>query len=239
MALHWRWLVLAGALLTSPLLHAQIYTCRAADGSRVFSNEKCGDDATVVKGFESTKQKPPVKGKAASGSDLQRLLTPPGTVKAAPTQKEPKPAPKSTPELAALLKQCNAGDMKACKEWTLGGGPNSLREAEHKAEMECEAGSLSDCEERYCKSGATEDCRQRVLRSAKLSGETWYLRDEGARHDDGSTTFDVRCIHKGNTTTRDIAITCVAKTGKRCYAQKPPPTFERLDQTATNYCGSK
>lgn len=238
MGLRWRWAVLAGALLISPVLQAQIYTCRAADGSRVFSNEKCGDDATVVKGFENTKKKRSAKGAAASESDLQRLLTPPGTVKV-PPPKEPKPATRSTVELAALLKQCNGGDMKACKEWTLGGGPNSLREAERKSEMECEAGSLVDCEERYCRNGASEDCRQRVLRSAKLSGDAWYLRGEGARHEDGSTTFGVRCIHKGSTTTRDIAITCVAKTGKRCYTQRPPPAFERLDQAATNYCGLK
>ena len=125
------------------------------DGGRVFSDERCGPDAKVVSGITSKKRSTPTSS--------------------AP---RPKRVAKPAEELKALSAQCDAGDMKACKEWTLGGGPNLLRQNERKAELECEAGSLVACEERYCKDRVDADCRARVLRTAKLAGEDWYLREE-------------------------------------------------------------
>jgi hypothetical protein len=216
-----QWLLAWALALTAVNLQAQIYTCAGADGSRVFSDSKCGDDATAVKGFENTKRKRPARNAAAAEKTA-------GVAS--------KIAPKSPVELADLLKICNAGDMAACKIWTLAGGPNALREAERNAELACEAGSLTDCEERYCKEGANEDCRQRVLRSAPLSGDSWYLRQENPQGDAGSMTYAVRCISKGVMETRDVTIMCASRpSAQRCFTP-PQLAFERLTQTATNYC---
>jgi hypothetical protein len=43
-------LLLVAGLLAASAGVAQIYTCKAEDGSRVFSDQRCGDDATVVPG---------------------------------------------------------------------------------------------------------------------------------------------------------------------------------------------
>lgn len=212
MGLSPRWILLA--VLACPIAQAQIYECAGADGSRVFSDKKCGPDAKRVKSMPPTTHR-----------------TPAGTAKA------PKSTPRPAAELEQLLRLCDAGDDAACKQWTMGGGPNLLRERERQAEMACEAGSLSDCESRYCRDGATEDCRQRVLRTASLSGETWYLRPDGRQFVEGSTIYAVRCVHKDRPKTRDLTITCAAMNGPhRCYAVKPPPAFARLDQAAASLC---
>ena len=148
-------LIAGGALLLSTLLwgyqaHGQIYTCTAADGSRVFSDEKCGPDAKVVKGIETRRK--------------------------STRSKSPPVPPKSPEELDQLLTACNAGDGAACMTWTKGGGPNQLKAEEKELEASCEAGSLSACEERYCRDGATAQCREHVMSLATVSGESWYLR---------------------------------------------------------------
>lgn len=221
MGLSPRWILLA--VLASPIAQAQIYECAGADGSRVFSDKKCGPDAKRVKSM------PPSRHRAARSAAT--ATTGEGTAKA------PKSTPRPAVELEQLLRLCDAGDDAACKQWTMGGGPNLLRERERQSEIACEAGSLSDCESRYCRDGATEDCRQRVLRTASLSGETWYLRPDGRQFVEGSTTYAVRCVHKDQPKTRDLTITCAAMNGPhRCYAVKAPPAFARLDQAAATLC---
>lgn len=216
-----RLLILLCVVLAPCVTQAQIYTCMAEDGSRVYSNQKCGADATIVKGYEHVKQ-------SRTKPNLNKQ-------KSAVKQPTLKPPPKSPEELAALLQTCNAGDNTACSQWSLGGGPNALHMAEEKAERDCEAGSLSACEERYCKEGANEDCRQSVLRTALLSGDTWYLHEEQARGSNGAAAFVIRCIHKGVLTTRDINFTC-ARAGRKCGNEQGTAKFERLADAATSYC---
>jgi hypothetical protein len=228
------WILLFG-LLAMPLYRvatAQIYECPGADGSRVFSDKKCGPDAKTVKGIVTGKRAAPKKTAAKAGSNTT------GTNKAG--TKTPLSTPRPAAELQQLLKLCDAGDDAACTKWTKGGGPNLLREHERQAEMACEAGSLVDCESRYCRDGASEDCRQRVLRTAALSGDTWYLRADGRQFVAGSTTYDVRCVNKNEPQTRDITIACAAANGPhRCTAiNRPAPAFTRLDQAATNLCST-
>jgi DNA polymerase III alpha subunit len=221
MGLNFRYvLLLSSLLLGAPALHAQIYTCVGADGSRVFSDKKCGKDAKPVKGFEKTKTK---SLKAAKQAAQSKVATP----------------PKSAQELGDLLQVCNAGDEKACTEWTMGGGPAALREAEHQSELACEAGSLSDCEQRYCKEGATEKCRQSVLRSAELSGDNWYLRSTDTSNEDGAQKYAVRCIRKDVGETRDVTITCAIKPKRYCYADKSDQQFAGIKQGATALCATK
>jgi hypothetical protein len=214
------WVLFQATLLPSvPLVYsdaqAQIYTCTAADGTRVFSDKRCGKDAKVVPGITTTK-----RSAAAAGA----------AVKA-------KSAPKTAAELEELIKLCNAGDMAACTTWTLGGGPNHLREKERKAQLGCEGGSLSDCEERYCKDGATGECRTHVLQAAKLSGKTWYLRAE-ERAADGAI-YDIRCMPDSTARTHDVAITCATVAGPaRCSGALSRQGFARLDQAATNECSA-
>lgn len=210
-------LVLFGSLLLAASAQAQIYTCVAKDGSRVFSDQKCGTDAKPVPGITNSKRRP-----AASSA-----------------AKTPKPEPKSPEELKALMEQCNTGDVKACTTWTHGGGPNSLRERERKAEAGCEAGSLADCELRYCSDGASEECRSRVMQSAKVSGDSWYLRRDAQQQDDGSILYDIRCIRKDSMELHDATITCGIDMGpQRCRATKAQPAFARLDLAASGYCAA-
>jgi hypothetical protein len=217
MGLSPRWILLA--VLACPIAQAQIYECTGADGSRVFSDKKCGPDARQVKNIPFTRHRPARSAGAANAS---------------------KSAPRPAAELEQLLKLCDGGDAAACKKWTMGGGPNLLRERERQAEIACEAGSLADCESRYCRDGATEDCRQRVLRTASLSGETWYLRPDGRQFVEGSTTYDVRCVRKDELKIRDLTITCAAINGPhRCYSVKAPPAFARLDQAAASLCDER
>ena len=214
-----RWILLA--MLACPLVQAQIYECPGPDGSRLFSDKKCGPDAKVVKGIAA---KP---ARAAKATDASKS----GAAKVQKT------APRPAIELQQLLKLCDGGDDAACTKWTKGGGPNLLREQERQSELACEAGSLLDCESRYCRDGVTEDCRQRVLRTASVSGDTWYLRPDGRQFVNGSTTYEVRCVNQDEPRTRDITITCGATTGPgRCYAAKAQPAFSRLDQAAASLC---
>jgi hypothetical protein len=194
-------------------VHAQIYECRGEDGSRVFSDEKCGPDAKVVSGVSSKKRAP----SDAGAPKPKKLVRPPA-------------------ELEALIEQCDAGDMKACREWTLGGGPNLLRQQERKAELDCEAGSLEACEARYCKGVVNSDCRASVLRTAKLAGETWYLREEERNAKDGVTRYQIRCVSEGKPA-RDVVIQCHALAGpNRCFVSNPQQGFPRLDRAAVKQC---
>lgn len=204
--------LIAGMLLFHASTHAQIYGCTAPDGTRVYSDKKCGPDAKLLKGITSGKR--PSAAKAAS--------TP----------------PKSPMELSELLELCNAGDQAACMRWTKGGGPNQLRLKEQRLEKSCDAGSLSACEERYCRDGVSEECRQRVLLVTSMSGETWYLRDQGKPPaQDGVATYSIRCTRRDSREFRDVQVRCSTTAGpNRCLNERTQQGFPRLDLAASNSC---
>ena len=203
------------ALLVCASSEAQIYTCKGKDGSRVFSDKRCGPDAELVKQDYAKPKRPPPKGTSAKPVKTRR----------------------SAAELEQLTEACDAGDMKACTDWTMGGGPEMLRDTERKNEQECEAGSLGACEERYCRERIDADCRSRVQRTARMAGETWYLRDETRDTDSGITKYLVRCIPEGALKSRDILLTCSSEAGpNRCYLSDPQRGFPRLAQAAAGNC---
>jgi hypothetical protein len=202
-------------LLACASSHAQIYTCTGKDGSRVFSDQRCGDDAKVVPTI-GKKKRPPPKAVGAT---------------------KPVKTRRSAAELEQLTGLCDAGDMKACTEWTMGGGPELLRDRERKAEQECEGGSLAACEERYCREGIDADCRSRVQRTARLAGDTWYVRDEMRNVSEGATKYLIRCIPPGVRESRDILVTCSSEAGpNRCFLADPQHGFPRLANAAVNHC---
>lgn len=207
--------LLAAVLLFHVSAQAQIYSCTAPDGTRVYSDKRCGPDAKVLKGIKSTKR--PSAAKAAS--------TP----------------PRSSKELSELLELCNAGDQTACMRWTKGGGPNQLRLKEQQLEKSCEAGSLPACEQRYCRDGASEECRRRVLLAASMSGETWYLRDQDKPPtQDGFATYSIRCMRHGSREFRDVQVRCSSAAGpNRCLNSTTQQGFPRLDLAAANSCTVK
>jgi len=238
---------------------AQIYTCRAADGSRVFSDERCGTDAKVVPGVDKAKRaaaKDKSKGKAQSANQpkdppkdsakpqakttakgVEPSALPAATTAAKAAPPKPPPMLKSAAELDELLEQCDAGKVAACNDWTRSGGPNRLREKEREAQLACDSGSLAACEQHYCSDGATEQCRAKVLDTAKMAGQTWYLRDADRKLADGSTLYVIRCIREGERLTQDVSVTCAAKSGpQRCSASGPERAFARLDAAAASYC---
>jgi len=212
-----RWVTFVLMLLASAGAQAQIYTCKGEDGSIVFSDQRCGPDAKVVKGTTSKRR-------------------------AAPKTSAPSPKPreqKSAAELEMLLEKCDAGDTPSCNAWTLGGGPNLLRENERKTELECEGGSLAACEDRYCREGVSDECRERVMRTARLAGETWYLRSENRGGQDGATRYGIRCMNKNTSKARDITVTCAALGGpNRCFLSDPERGHPGLDRAATTYCST-
>ena len=208
--------LLVAALLACASSQAQIYECVGKDGSRVFSDERCGPDAKVVQGIKP--KRPPPKGTSAKPVKTRRTAA----------------------ELEQLTLDCDAGDMKACTAWTMGGGPEMLRDKERKSEQDCEAGSLAACEERYCREGIDVDCRSRVQRTARLAGDTWYMRDETRDAGGGMTKYLVRCIPEGVRETRDIVLTCSSEAGpNRCYLADPQRGFPRLAQAAASHCSRK
>jgi hypothetical protein len=210
------WILLAAALLVSAGSEAQIYECTGKDGSRVFSDKRCGPDAKVVQ--QTKPKRPPPKGVAA----------------------KPVKTRKPASELEQLMLQCDAGAVKACTEWTMGGGPELLRDEERKAELDCEAGSLAACEARYCREGIDADCRARVQRTARLAGETWYLRDETRDAGSGLTKYLVRCIPQGAREPLDILLTCSSDAGpNRCYLGDPQHGFPRLASAAGDHCSRR
>ena len=206
---------MGAALLACASSEAQIYTCKGKDGSRVFSDKRCGPDAELVKQDYSKPKRPPPKGTSAKPVKTRR----------------------SADELELLTIACDAGDMKACTAWTMGGGPELLRDKERKSEQECEEGSLAACEERYCREGIDEDCRSRVQRTARLAGDTWYLRDETRDTGSGITKYFVRCTPAGAPRGTDIVVTCSSEAGpNRCYFADPQRGFPRLAAAAANQC---
>ncbi len=215
MQILWRALLAIGALQFATALEAQIYTCTAADGTRIFSDEKCGPDAKVVPNI-STSKKP------------ARTSTP-----------RPKVEPKSAAELDGLLEQCNGGDMKACDTWTRGGGPNRLREKEQSAEQSCEAGSVADCEYRYCSGNVSQECRARVLQAAQVTGENWYLHGTGETLPDGATRYAVRCLVPNARSIAEVTVTCAGQAGpNRCSILGRSGAHGRLDLAAAAACGA-
>lgn len=193
------WILFTAALLVWTCSEAQIYECAGKDGSRVFSDKRCGPDAKVVQGTAKPKRPPP-KGLSA----------------------KPVKTRKTVAELEQLTLQCDGGDMQACTAWTMGGGPELLRDQERKAEVDCEAGSLAACEQRYCREGISTDCRARVQRTARLAGDTWYLRDETRDSGSGLTKYLVRCIPEGVRESLDVLVTCSGEAGpNRCYLADP------------------
>lgn len=215
MRLVWRCLVAFGALQLGTASHAQIYTCTAPDGTRIFSDQRCGPDAKIVPNI-TTKPR-----SAASGGG------------------RPKIEPKTAAELDALLEQCNAGDIKACNVWARGGGPNRLRERELAAEKSCAAGSLADCEYRYCAGGVNDECRAKVLATAKITGEDWYMRDTGQTLPDGSVRYQVRCIPAGARIMREVVVTCTGSTEQsRCTSDAQSKPHSRFDFAANDACRS-
>ena len=209
-----RWILTAAVAFAYADSEAQIYQCTAPDGTKVFSDERCGKDAKLVPGITSTKR--------PSSS----------AAKSAPV------APKSKAELETLLKNCDeGGDLAACSAWAKGGGPGQIRDDERKAAAACETGSLADCERRYCAEGVTEECKREVLQSAQLSGATWYLRDQ-RKVPDGPTLYSVRCLKLGERAIREATITCApAAAPDRCHLSQGEQTFARLDLAAGSYCG--
>lgn len=216
MRLKAKWLILTAILCTANAAQAQIYTCTAPDGTRIFSDERCGPDAKLVPGITSKKR--------STGS---------GTAPAkAPRVK------RSSEELERLIAQCNAGDAKACTEWTHGGGPNHLREQERKAGLACEGGSLPDCEVRYCQDGMTEECRARVMQTASVSGDSWYLRSQRTLRDGGSA-YEIRCTSTRSREIKDATVTCAGPpSANRCFISQPERGFARMDQAAASFCAS-
>ena len=209
-------IVLFASIVCAPSASAQIYTCTASDGTRVFSDKRCGSDATVVKGFETSKR-PAAKSKTT------------------PVKVEPK----SPEELQLLLKRCNEGDEAACMTWSKGGGPKQLRAIEKQQEASCESGSLSACEERYCRDGATDECRSHVKSLATLSGENWYLRFQQKLAADAPAVYSVRCLSTRSREIRDVIVSCAPTAGpNRCQAAKSDQAFARLDAAAANFCGT-
>jgi uncharacterized protein DUF4124 len=209
------WILFATSLLACASSEAQIYTCKGKDGSRVFSDQRCGPDAELVKQDYAKPKRPPPKGTSAKPVKTRR----------------------STAELEQLTEACDAGDMKACTEWTMGGGPEMLRDTERRNEQDCEAGSLGACEERYCRERIDADCRSRVQRTARMAGETWYLRDETRDTSSGIAKYLVRCIPEGAVKSRDVLLTCSSEAGpNRCYLSDPQRGFPRLAQAAANHC---
>lgn len=215
MLLIMRCAVLAGLWLIASQASAQIYTCTAEDGTRVFSDEKCGPDAKVVPGITTKKR----TDRGESRNRPERAVRPPE-------------------ELDRLLRECNEGDMKACTAWTHGGGPNRLREQEERAGLACDGGSLEDCERRYCADGVTVECRRRVLGVAKITGETWYLRAQNPLAADG-VAYQVRCLVEGARDIRDVTIECSGLPGpQRCAIRDTEQRFARLDQAAAKFCAN-
>lgn len=197
----------------------QIYTCTAPDGTRVFSDQRCGADAKVVPGIGAARKR---------------------TTATKPTTPAAQPAVKSGAELEALSARCDAGDTQACNDWTRSGGPASLKANERKLEQDCMAGQLAACEERYCRDGATRDCRERVRETAPASGNDWYLRTTGKRQPDGSTEYAVRCMPEGDLTIADVAISCAAKAGpERCGIAQSAHYGPSMSEVAARQCRSK
>lgn len=195
---------------------AQIYTCTAPDGTRICSDEKCGPDAKIVPGISTKKRAKP--GQNGANQPVRAALAP--------------------EELERLLSRCNEGDMKACTEWTHGGGPNQLREQERRAGIACDAGSLEDCERRYCADGITDECRKRVLGLAKVTGETWYLRGQSPLSNAG-VSYQIRCLVEDVRKIHDATIDCAGPPGPtRCELLGNGQRFGRLDQAAASFCRS-
>lgn len=113
-------------------------------------------------------------------------------------------------------------------------------EVEITPEVACEAGSLRDCEELYCRNGISEECRQRVLQTAKISTNTWYLREQGPVKADGTKTYAVRCMTQPRPL-RDVTIICAATAGPNRCSTAPKSAnsgYAGLDKAATGYCTS-
>lgn len=118
---------------------------------------------------------------------------------------------------------------------------NVVREVEITPEVACEAGSLHDCEQLYCRNGMNEECRKHVMQTAKISSDTWYLREQRAAKDNRTTTYAIRCMTEPARPLRDLTITCSAAPGPhRCSTQPQSANsgYPRLDKAAAGYCSS-
>lgn len=146
--------------------------------------------------------------------------------------------------LSALLlapgASANAQTTARASEPTRVAEASPSREVEITPEVACEAGSLHDCEQLYCRDGISEECRKHVLQTAKISSDTWYLREQRAAKDNRATTYAIRCM-TSSAPIRDLTITCAAKPGpNRCSTapQSANTGYARLDKAAAGYCSA-
>lgn len=144
--------------------------------------------------------------------------------------------------LLALGASANAQTTaKASEQPTRVAEASQSREVEITPEVACEAGSLHDCEQLYCRDGISEECRKHVLQTAKISSDTWYLREQRAAKDNRATTYAIRCVTSSAQPIRDLTITCAAKPGpNRCSTapQSANTGYARLDKAAASYCSA-
>ena len=199
----------AASLLSLQTAAAAIYTCTAKDGSRIFSDEKCGPDAKLVGGI--TTETPPTE--------------PPETIDTLSGNAEGIThfSPQTAQSCSSSTDECNNRGARVIT-----------------GKAACANGSLPDCEEQYCRNGITGECRRHILNVAQISGDEWYLRQQGPVQSDGAIKYYVRCFGEDQREIRDLTITCSAITGpNRCYSNTPQSGFARLDLAASKYCAAR
>ena len=182
----------------------------------MFSDERCGPDAEVVKRDYSKPKRPPPKGTSAKPVKTRRPAS----------------------ELEQLMLECDGGDMKACTAWTMGGGPELLRDKERKSEQECEEGSLAACEERYCREGIDAGLpRPRAAYCAAGRRDLVHACRRRAMQRRASRSTSCVAFRPGAQQANDIVVTCSSLAGpNRCYFADPQRGFPRLAAAAVSQC---
>jgi Domain of unknown function (DUF4124) len=210
---------------------AAIFSCKGADGSRVFSDTPCED---AKKASEDAKQ----AGEAAksAGPTGVEAKQPRGTASSNSNEPANQPVPSASVELKQAQTRCREGHKTACEDASRLEKHNEalLRE---QLQRGCDRGSATECEELYCRAGISKQCRDAMTQTGALVGSNWYIRKQPAPvRAQGSTEYvhAVTCDPKAQIV-KDTTVYCVSET-TNCGARFEPKKVKTLEAAADYVC---
>jgi Domain of unknown function (DUF4124) len=229
-----RSMVLLIALASSFIVmnaQAAIFSCKGADGSRVFSDTPCED---AKKTSEDSKKTEEAKSAAPKAVDANQLS---GTVSS--NANEPlanHPMPSASVELKEAQTRCKQGNKTACEDVARLEKRNEELFRE-QLQRGCDRGSATECEELYCRVGMSKQCRDAMTKTGALVGSNWYIRKQPAPvRAPGSTEYvhAVTCDPKAQIL-KDTTVYCSGEK-TNCGARFEPKKVKTLEAAADYVC---
>jgi hypothetical protein len=223
---------LAGSFVTMNA-QAAIFTCKGADGSRVFSDTPCED---AKKAGEDAKAAAPKGVEAKQPSAIAPSKSSEPSLAQSDRASTNQPAPSTSVEFKEAQTKCKQGQKSACEDATRLAKRNDEMFRE-QLQRGCDRGSDTECEELYCRSGISKQCRDVMTKTSALVGSNWYIKKQAASvrpPGSGEYVHAVICDPKAQVS-RDTTVYCSGET-THCGSRFEPKKVKTLEAAADYAC---